>query len=114
MGIARLWSTFCLRFLVCAGFRCTFALIRASNRGSSTQQSPGYLMLPTEGDAKLARVLLYGRGRVGDRHLKNAPVGVALVETTDQKHHGLSFSRRVCGTPLASKEIAQPASKFLD
>src|SRR5215203_3619487 len=80
----------------------------------STQQSSGYLMLPTEGNAEVIGALFYGPRRVGDRHLKNAPVCLTLIETTDQKHHGVSFSRCVRGTPPALKEVAQPASKFLN
>src|SRR5215211_6985982 len=80
----------------------------------STQQSSGYLVLPTEGDAEVIDALFYGSRRVGDRHLKNAPVCLTLIETTDQKHHGVSFSRCSRGTPLTFKEITQPASKFLN
>src|SRR5215208_2306029 len=80
----------------------------------STQQSSGYLVLTTEGNAKVIDALFYGRRRVGDRHLENAPVCLTLIETTDQKHHGVSFSRCSRGTPLAFKELTKPASKFLD
>ncbi len=54
----------------------------------------------------------YGHGRVGDRHLKNAPVRLTLVETADQKHHGVGFGGRVRGAPLALEEVAQPGGKF--
>src|SRR5215216_1260267 len=71
----------------------------------STQQSSGYLMLPTEGNAEVTCALFYRNRRVGDRHLENAPVCLTLIETTDQKHHGLSFSGCSRGSPLAFKEL---------
>jgi hypothetical protein len=63
---------------------------------------------------KSSTLLFYGHGRVGDRHLKNAPVRVALVETADQKHYGVGFGGRVRGAPLASKEVAHPGGEFLN
>src|SRR5215213_3565304 len=112
MGIARLWSTFCLRFLVCAGFRCTFALIRASNRGSyPPKRRPAISCCPPKVMPKSSTLCSTG---AGDRNLKDAPVGVTLIETTHQKHQGVSFSRCVCGAPPASEEVAQPGGKPLD
>jgi hypothetical protein len=78
------------------------------------QEAPGYLVLPAEGDAEVVGAFFYGCGRVGDRNLKNTPVRVALVETADQKHHGVGFGGCVRGAPLASKEVAQPGGKFLN
>src|SRR5215212_1224658 len=80
----------------------------------STQKASGYLMLPTEGDAEVIDALFYGRRGVGYRNLKDAPVGVTLIETTHQKHQGVGFSRCVCGAPPASEEVAQPGGKPLD
>src|SRR5919112_1774967 len=74
MGIARVWSTFCLRFLVCAAFRCTFAATRASNRGSYPPSSlPTISCCPPKVMPKSSALFSTGAGELGIDTSKTRP-----------------------------------------
>jgi hypothetical protein len=79
----------------------------------AVEQPPRDFGLSAEGDAEVLGAFLYGRRRVGDLQLENLPVGVTLVETADQKDHGVRPRGRVRSGPLVLKEVAQSGGEFL-